>query len=156
MEKLLNKLQRNFPNISFTLGKRLYWSPQTNSIFYTDSADKNNQLSLLHEVGHALLEHKKYSSDVDLLQKEVSAWAVARKLASDYHVSVDEAHIDACLDSYRDWLHKRSACPSCASHGVESPACVYICLNCSTGWQVSSERFCRPYRRLSSQKQIAG
>jgi hypothetical protein len=157
MEKLLRKLQQDFPNISFVSGEQLHWSPNSAIISYNDSEDISAMWGLLHEIGHAILEHKNYTSDVDLLQKETAAWAQARKLSQTYNVSIDEEHTQDCLDTYRDWLHRRSTCPTCHSHGIERHTGLYSCLNCQTTWEVTPSRFCRPYRRVrASETKIAG
>lgn len=157
MKKLLHKIQQDFPSITFTPGDELHWSPQNSSISYNEEGDKVAILGLLHEVGHAVLEHKIYISDVDLLQKEAAAWAQARTLAHTYGIEIDETHVQDCLDTYRDWLHKRSTCPTCTSHGIEQHTGLYSCLNCKTTWEVAPSRFCRPYRRMRApQTKIAG
>lgn len=157
MKDLLRRIQQEFPEITFTPGKELHWSPQNYSISYNEGAGNVGIWGLLHEIGHAILEHKRYISDADLLQKEVAAWATARELAIRYQLEIDEGHIQDCLDTYRDWLHKRSTCPVCGSHGLEQRTGLYSCLNCKTTWEVTPSRFSRPYRRLrASQTKIAG
>jgi hypothetical protein len=64
-------------------------------------------------------------------------------------VIIDEEHIQNCLDTYRDWLHKRSTCPRCDSHGLQTSE-QYKCYNCRAVWRVGNERFCRAYRSLQS------
>jgi hypothetical protein len=102
--------------------------------------------SILHELGHALLDHQSYENDVNLLQKEAEAWEKAVIVAKSYGMTIDQEHIQNCLDTYRDWLHKRSTCPTCSSHGLQQNKALYRCLNCQGAWKVSSARFCRPYR----------
>jgi predicted RNA-binding Zn-ribbon protein involved in translation (DUF1610 family) len=55
-------------------------------------------------------------------------------------------HIQDCLDTYRDWLHRRSRCPTCGMHVLQDKSNSYKCFNCGTSWQVSGRRFARPYR----------
>jgi hypothetical protein len=107
--------------------------------------------SLLHELGHALLEHKDYTYDVELLKIEVAAWDRARTLAEQYGVTLDEDHIQDCLDTYRDWLHLRATCPTCFGRSLQSTETCYRCFNCQTEWSVTRSRLCRPYRLRTSQ-----
>lgn len=143
---VLNKLKTDFPNVKFKQSERFQWSPEDKTIYYMGYV-KDSDWSLLHEAGHMLCKHKNYSNDLGLLRMEVEAWEKARKLARKYGHEIDEKHIDKCLDTYRDWIHKRSSCPQCTQAGVETAACHYKCINCGNRWKVSSERFCRTYRK---------
>lgn len=147
MDGLIHKLARAYPQFTFVQGTFAYWSPRDRKVVYeADSSNPQALWTLLHELGHAVLDHQSYQSDAHLLQKEVNAWQEARILARDNGLNIDENYINDCLDTYRDWLHKRSACPICYMHGLQQHIEQYICLNCKSTWQVSSERFCRPYR----------
>jgi hypothetical protein len=148
MEKFVHKLKKDFPSLSFQEGSVASWSPRKRQIAYSVSA-ADHQVdiwSVLHELGHALLGHEDYESDIGLLQKEADAWERAIKLAAQYNLAINPDHIQNCLDTYRDWLHKRSTCPDCNSHGLQQNKALYRCLNCQTTWKVTNARFCRPYR----------
>lgn len=149
MRQLLTRLRNDFPQISFSTGKQFCWSPQTAQVFYKSSADGTAAWSLLHEVGHAVLGHKSYASDFELVQLEMTAWTTAEALAEKYGITIDEDHIQDCLDTYRDWLHRRSTCPTCGIRSLQQSIRSYVCFNCKTNWRVSASRFCRPYRRLA-------
>lgn len=148
MINLITRLQAQYPNLRFTYGERFYWSPETDEIIYKpDVDDEQAAWSLLHETGHALLRHQSYQSDVELLRLEVQAWERARQVATDVGISIDEDHIQDCLDTYRDWLYKRSICPNCSAQCLQQDDFVhYRCFNCHTAWRVSASRFCRAYR----------
>jgi hypothetical protein len=148
MEKLVHRLQRDYPTLIFTVGAAHCWSPRAKQIFY----EEDDQAGLLHELGHATLEHRTYVNDLDLLQKEVEAWDKARELAAAYGVVISEEHIQDCLDTYRDWLHKRSQCPTCTLTSIQRSRTEYACLNCGQTWRVSAARFHRPYRRRAATK----
>ena len=155
MEKILSKLKKRFPALSFRAGGRFTWSPKTKQIIYKEdslSTDRIAVWSLLHEVGHALLGHSTYNSDFELLSLETAAWQKAKELAPAYNQEIDEDHIQDCLDTYRDWLYQRSTCPTCTSCSLQIDSKTYCCFNCGGSWQVSSSRLCRPYRR--KQKEI--
>ncbi len=146
MEMLVDSLQKKYPQFTFLKGKTAHWSPRLRQITYAPGEDLAAAWSLLHELGHALLNHHTYDSDMELLKKETEAWEHAKMLASDIGQAIDEIYIQECLDTYRDWLHKRSSCPACGMHGLQPHAGLYHCLNCNATWKVSSKRFCRPYR----------
>ena len=146
MEQLVRKVKRDYPHLEFVMGAGHCWSPRLGQIFYAGKNTPASLAGLLHELGHARLEHKRYESDLELLQKEVAAWDEARQLANEYDVAIDEDHIQDCLDTYRDWFYRRSTCPKCRVAGLQQPNREYFCLNCAQTWRVSPARFCRPYR----------
>ncbi len=146
MEVLLRALRKDFPGILFKSSDDFYWSPKENSVYYTDAKRKSDLWSLLHETSHGILNHKTFGTDFELLQLELAAWEKAKRLAVMYHVVIDTNHIEDCLDTYRDWLHKRSLCPSCKVKCMQVNTATYRCINCNTAWRVSANRHCRPYR----------
>jgi hypothetical protein len=147
METFVNTLRKDFPALQFVAGSKASWSPLARLITYKAMANSDSALwTLLHELGHALLEHTSYESDASLLQKEAAAWKKAQQIAKKYNIAISEDHIQDCLDTYRDWLHKRSNCPVCSHHGIQPSQSRYSCPNCQNTWKVSSARFCRPYR----------
>lgn len=146
MEELLSTLKQDYPGLVFTLGSTHCWSPEKGQIFYTIKEHRVEIAGLLHELGHARLKHQSYGTDVDLLKKEVAAWQEASLLARHYGAAISKDHIEDCLDTYRDWLHKRSTCPACKASGVQVTPRRYHCVNCGERWTVSQARFCRPYR----------
>lgn len=157
MQKLRKTLEAKYPELQFVADKQFYWSPETREIFYRSSAEgAKAEWSLLHETGHALLDHTSYKADFELLRLEVAAWDKARELAGDLGIEIDENHIQDCLDTYRDWLHKRSICPRCnATCLQQDDHAHYRCFNCHAVWQVSASRFCRAYRRTKQEPRAA-
>ncbi len=146
MENLIAKLRPLVGGASFVKGDGFYWSPKTRTITYIDKESEQNNWALIHEAAHAKLGHTNYSSDFELLKLEVEAWGEAKDLSKEVDLAIDENHIQDCLDTYRDWLHRRSTCPSCSVVSLQITDRSYQCHNCSTAWSVSSSRFCRPYR----------
>lgn len=148
MQSLIKQLEARFPALRFTPGQQFSWSPETGEIFYKQAADNvTGAWSLLHETGHALLGHTSYKADFELLKLEVEAWDQARTLGTALGIRIDEDHIQDCLDTYRDWLHKRSLCPTCQTRGLQqADAKHYRCYNCHTMWRVTPNRFSRVYR----------
>ncbi len=153
MKQLLRKLQKDFPRLTFEEGSVFSWSPKTQAVIYpADLGEEANPIwSLLHEVGHALLEHQTYASDFELVRLEAAAWDKAVPLAQQYGYQIDPDHIQDCLDTYRDWLHQRSACPTCKTTCLQRNMTIYCCYNCNTEWRVSRSKVCRPYRRLQTE-----
>jgi hypothetical protein len=151
MESIIAKLLADYPALRFTAADQFYWSPETGEICYDDSATGRRAVwSLLHETGHALLGHTSYRGDFELLQLEIAAWERAKDLAGDLRLTIKDDHIQASLDTYRDWLHKRSICPDCGTKALQQGDFVhYRCFNCHKVWKVGPNRFARAYRRHS-------
>lgn len=154
MTDLLERLRVDYPAIRFIEGETFYWSPKDHSVTYGGFSTQPEiaSWSLLHEVSHGILGHATYRSDFELMGLEVEAWQKARRLGRKYGVQIDPEHIQDCLDTYRDWLHRRSTCPTCGTVSLQKDPRTYECFNCKSSWHVSSSRFCRPYRRLSTKK----
>lgn len=148
MHSFVRSLSQDFPAIQFCHGKNFCWSPKEQTITYPDRAlnDDTDVWALLHETAHSILGHQDYTTDLQLLMMEVAAWDEAKKQADTRGITIDEEHIQDCLDTYRDWLHRRSTCPTCGVVGLQRAAKEYSCHNCPTIWHVSAARFCRPYR----------
>jgi hypothetical protein len=148
MKSLIAKLAKTYPAISFAASDKFYWSPKEQTVYYDTAArGEQAQWALIHELSHGLLGHKNYKTDFELLRLEVAAWHMAESVAKDLAITIDQDHVQDCLDTYRDWLHARSKCPECGEHGIQNKSGDYTCINCRAVWHVSQERFCRAYRR---------
>lgn len=146
---LIVQLKADFPQLFFVESSQFSWHAGSRNISYsrTPLQEDRGIWAILHELGHALLEHADYESDIELLQFEVAAWEKAHELAACYSLNIDQGYIEDCLDSYRDWLHVRATCPTCYGRSLQSSRHTYHCHNCGTNWHVTRSRFCRPYRR---------
>jgi ribosomal protein L37AE/L43A len=152
MKDLINIIQLEFPNIQLIEGNEFYWSPRKKAIIYRQTKNKiRDQWTMLHELSHAILNHKSYNSDLDLLNMEVLAWDKAKEISTRYDINIDDDHIQNCLDTYRNWLHLRSTCPNCGIRTLQITKDIYNCHNCHTKWRVTSAKFCRPYRKIESE-----
>lgn len=150
-DRFIAKLKADYPNFNFIAGKQEHWSPKRRAITFNATQPLDNlRFGVLHELAHALLEHHNYQTDFELLKLESEAWELAAQIGKNYNVTISQEHIQNCLDTYRDWLHRRSACPACGMHVLQRSAKVYKCFNCHKEWHVSSGRFVRPYRRSIS------
>ena len=146
MEKLLNSLRIDFPELTFAPGDDFCWSPADQTVYYTPSRGMQATWTLLHETSHGILRHRTFKTDFQLLGIELAAWEKAKELAQRYGILINEDHVEDCLDTYRDWLHKRSLCPGCNMKSLQIDGQTYGCINCAANWHVSSNRLCRPYR----------
>jgi ribosomal protein L37AE/L43A len=143
-EPLVTKLVNDFPKLKFEKSDVAHWSPGKKTVFYTRSDTR-----LLHELGHAILDHTDFVQDIELIHLERDAWEKARELAPKYKVKITDDVIEAALDDYRDWLHARSLCPKCNQTGIQSRTnLIYSCLNCDARWTVNDARVCGLRRRL--------
>lgn len=159
MRNLVTKLAAAHPHLSFVASDSFYWCPETSEVFYDDSkhGHPSGIWSLLHEASHGLLGHTTYKADLELLHLEVEAWHHALDMAKKHGFNIDGEYIQDCLDTYRDWLYRRSLCPGCGSQCLQiDTSNFYRCFNCHTRWHVSPSRFCRPYRRSQTAKQFQG
>ena len=127
----LAKAKTDFPELHFVNGKRYAFRPPKTVVFPSDMDDSESSfLLLLHEMGHALCEHKTFKTEVERLKMEVMAWEKAKELARRYKVSIDEDLIQKELDTYRDWLHQKSRCPKCGLTRFQTPDGVFHCPRC--------------------------
>jgi hypothetical protein len=145
---LLPKLHETYPQIAFAAGNRYAWSPDSHTVFY-DESDPDNISLLLHELAHGLLDHHSYSKDVELIAIESEAWDKALELAPLYKIKITDDNVQDNLDTYREWLHARSTCPSCEATGYQSGKNIYTCVACSHTWKVNEARICA-LRRYST------
>jgi hypothetical protein len=138
---LVSKLKVDFPQFRFTAEKKFQWSPSEMTIYFEEtSADA---ATLLHELAHAILDHRQYSRDIQLIKFEQAAWQYAQAtLSKRYAVAINQDDIDTSLDTYRDWLHARSQCPHCKATGLQIKSHLYSCLACTTKWRVNDARVC--------------
>lgn len=148
ISSLIEKLQssESFTDLGhaivFEQSTSFSWHYQTHTVTY-DPSDPEAVILLLHEVGHALLDHRDYAYDIHLIEMERAAWDRARAIARDLHVTIPEHKIEDALDTYRDWLHARSRCPRCASTGVQDGSLHYTCLACHRQWRANEARTCQ-------------
>lgn len=143
--KLLEVLQKNFPEFIFEIGNENLWFPEENKIIYVS----NDKVGLLHELAHAICGHKNFVQDIELLHAERDAWDKAKELGHKYSVKISEKRIETAMDWYRDWIHVRSVCPTCRQNGFQrhTDSC-YECLNCESVWNTNDGRNTRIHRYI--------
>jgi len=147
MPDLLHQLRADFADISFRSSDTFRWNANEKTVDFDESTE-DAATYLLHETGHALLSHADYAADITLLGMERDAWQKARQLGDQYGVVIDDDLVEDALDTYRDWLHRRSTCPTCRAVGLQSGRKSYHCLSCLADWNVNEARSCRLRRTL--------
>ena len=130
ISSLRKKIFETYPQFTFSTNETACWSPRENTVYYSDRPSWYELAVLLHELGHALLDHQGYHQDIELVAMEQSAWLKAESLASELKVKLDQSIIDDHLDTYRDWLHARSRCPQCQQAGIQQIDLAYRCVIC--------------------------
>jgi hypothetical protein len=149
---LLEQIGADFPKYTFLQGSNFRWSPDQQLITYAAIETPEDAWTLLHELAHADLGHTDFELDIHLIQHEVAAWEHAKiALAPRYTISIPDGHIQDHLDSYREWLHKRSTCPECGQNGLQTTQNTYSCTNCRCLWRVNDARMCRLRRSKLTQ-----
>jgi hypothetical protein len=145
----INKVSTDFPSIIFVAANEFRWSPEERTVFYEEHSEDIS--SLLHEMSHAILNHKEYTRDVKLLELERAAWSYAQAVLSPiYHITIDTDQIEDSLDTYRDWLHARSICPICKATGFQIKKTGYKCPACLATWRVNDARMCALRRYITT------
>jgi len=147
---IVKQLQADFPQFYFQPAEEFLWSATTNTI-HIDPKAKLGHAFTLHELSHALLGHKGYERDIELLKLERDAWEYAKTiLAPRYTTPIADMIIQDNLDTYRRWLHARSTCPECEAIGIQTKDQLYRCVACDHTWRVNEARICA-LRRYSLQ-----
>ncbi|MDO5475202.1 MAG: hypothetical protein Q4F61_02330 [Candidatus Saccharibacteria bacterium] len=125
---LVRRLKTDFPDLRFISGKKFAFRPPRTIVL--GPAEESSDLLILHEVGHATLHHDNFKTDIDRLRMESEAWDKTRELAKSYGVVFDEDAVQEELNTYRDWLHKKSRCPKCGLTRFQEADGVYHCPLC--------------------------
>lgn len=134
LNNFVARLKTDFSRFRFREGKRFAFRPPRTIIFepivdYRKMQEKY-KLSVLHELGHAILEHKNYATDPERLRMESEAWEKARELCLHYHILYDSEYAEGELDTYREWLHRKSCCPKCGLTRYQTHDGNYHCPLC--------------------------
>ena len=124
----LARIKSNFPDYRFIDGARFSFRPPKTIIIGPE--EPNDSLLLLHELGHALSGHRDFDTSVRRVKMEREAWDKARELAATYEIEFDEEVAESELDTYREWLHKKSSCPKCGLTRFQTPDGNYHCPHC--------------------------
>jgi len=128
------------------------WSPYSSTITYDRRRinTNNGRAGLLHELGHARLDHRFYKYDMELLKMEMDAWDIARQLAPKYGVKIDESYVTRAISTYDDWISKRATCPDCTNFSLQSDRNQFGCFACGSKWAVNFRKDRRVKRTIIS------
>ena len=137
---LIKRLKTDYPQFVYKKASNFLWSHSDNTIYYT--CENDDCSFLFHELSHAILNHTDYDRDVELIAIEREAWGNAKKIAENYGIEINDGFIQSNLDTYRDWLHKRSTCPECRATGLQIKKHIYKCLACCHDWRVNDAKTC--------------
>ena len=127
-QDFLEKIKHDFKDFRFLEGRKFAFRPPKTIIL--GPPEPYSELLALHEVSHAILGHKDFKTDVSRLRMESEAWEKAKELAFKYKIEAEEDVIQEQLDTYRDWLHKKSRCPKCGLTRFQSADGIYHCPRC--------------------------
>lgn len=138
LNKFVMRVKTDFAQLDFREGKKFTFRPPRTIILepvqnYAENGAvglNNYMMSVLHEVGHAKLEHKFYQTDVERVKMEGAAWEAARGLCEQYGVCYDEEFVQSELDSYREWLYRQSKCKKCGLTRFQTKSGRYYCPIC--------------------------
>ena len=132
-----------FDDIVFEVSDDFRWLPAQKTVQF-DPQDPYVTERLLHEMSHSLLGHSSYSRDIELIGMERDAWHHAKTvLAPRFGLTLAPSVIDEDMDTYRDWLHARSTCPTCGATGLQTGTGEYTCVTCRGAWRVNHAIGCQ-------------
>ena len=139
LSHLINHLKQTYPDLHFAYGGRFKYRYPSH---ITLENPKNSTtpptffaLLTLHELGHALCNHKDYTTDVQRLKIEREAWETAKTVYLELPEILktfpwDENYVEDSLDTYRAWLHTKSACKNCGLTCYQTEDGAYHCPRC--------------------------
>lgn len=125
---LLEKLKKDYPDLTFKEGEKFAFRPPRTIVL--GPPEPFWELLALHEVSHAILDHRVFKMDVTRLRMEKAAWEKAKELAETYRVEINDDFIQDGLDTYRNWLHSKSRCSACGLTRFQTPDGEYHCPRC--------------------------
>ena len=135
----LNSLISLYPNFSFKNGKKFKFRPRK-TIYYIhpknfETSLRENSLEtfpllLCHELAHAILGHFSYTTNLERVKIEVSAWEKTKELCKKFKIPFSHTLANSELDSYRIWLNQKSHCKNCGMTCFETENGNFLCPHC--------------------------
>lgn len=152
LNSIWQHVKRDHPEFIFAETETARWSPDEQTVYHQAITSRDALVDALHELGHGLCRHRDFTQDISLLAMEREAWDMAAQLGERYMTPISPGRIDTALDTYREWLHARSRCPTCSGAGLQAKDDThYRCLLCDTTWRANDARQCE-LRRYTTQK----
>ncbi|MBR0488513.1 hypothetical protein IJJ39_02475 [Candidatus Saccharibacteria bacterium] len=129
MDKVLfDRIRNDYPEIRFRKGVKFLFRPPKTIVLGPE--EENDSLVLAHELGHYLCGHQDFKTEIERLKCERQAWEKARELCEKYGIIYDEKIVEAEIDTYRDWLDKKSRCPKCGLTRFQTREGKWCCPQC--------------------------
>ena len=139
--EFVGKLRKDFPQFNFEEIEDFEWSKKEHTIIL-DPEEAKFHLLIVLLFSDRRRGHGDVWLDIELLKMESEAWELVRNnLTSQYGFCFSSNLAESKLDTYRDWLHKRSLCPKCKLNGFQQKDLTYKCPACGTIWQNNDSRF---------------
>ena len=126
--RFLERLKIDYPEFRFKDGKKFAFRPPCTIVIGPE--EPSDSLLLLHELGHAILKHYSFETDAKRVKMEREAWDQARELCLKYEILYDEDVVEREMDTYRDYLDKKSRCPKCGLTRFQTPDGAFHCPQC--------------------------
>lgn len=126
--ELLERVQKDYPKFKFLEGARFSFRPPKTIV--VGPSEPDDELMLMHELGHAISGHRFFYTNVKRLKMEREAWEAARGLCDKYAVVYDAEIVERELDTYRDWVDVKSRCPRCGLARFQTPDGEFHCPRC--------------------------
>ena len=82
----LDKIRRDYPDLKFVTGRKFAFRPPKTVVVGPEEPD--DSLLLLHELGHAILEHREFGTNVMRLKMERAAWEIFNMLCRHEQMTV--------------------------------------------------------------------
>ena len=129
MDKVLfDKVRQDHPGLRFRRGVKFLFRPPRTIVLGPE--EPGDDLIFMHELGHALSGHRDFRTNIERMRCECEAWEKARELCGKYGVTFDEDFAETELESYRNWLDKKSRCPICGLTRFQTPDGAFHCPKC--------------------------
>lgn len=135
----LNLIISSYPNFTFLSGKKFKFRPKK-TIYYISPEIFEREipkdsletfpLLLCHELAHASLGHFSYSTNLERLKIESEAWEETKNLCKKFNLPFSEELAELELNTYRNWLEKKSLCKICGMTRFETKNEGYLCPRC--------------------------
>lgn len=143
LNSIVDQVIADHPQVAFQKADVARWSSSEKTVYYQNVDALSDMYLFFHELGHGLKRHRDYDQDIELLKIENEAWQQAAETALKYGYTIGNDTIDEALNTYREWLHARSRCPTCTQPGVQQKTSgLYTCLLCRTSWLTNDARRC--------------
>lgn len=129
----VRRLMAHYPEVRWAEASRFSFRPPR--MVRLGRAQPHYAMLAAHEVGHCLMGHRDFRTEVGRLRMESEAWERAHAVWSELRLEErgaiwDEEFVEDQLDTYREWLHSKSLCPRCGQVRFQTVDGAFHCLFC--------------------------